>query len=126
MCSEMWAYEMITVLAGLFGTTEQAAYIITVACSSVFFEVPLGTAEASCALIGNCIGAGNVPLARRFYKLTAIVAMCEAITLAILTFFGRRAIAEFYSTNLAVQEMAAKLLMINSFTFFCDALQGYL
>ena len=99
---------------------------IIVTCNSIFFEVPLGTAEASCALIGNCIGAGNIPLARRFYKLTAIVAICEAITLSILIFFGRTAIAEFYSTNLAVQEMAANLFMIASFAFIFDCIQGYL
>ena len=58
-----------------------------------------GTAEASCALIGYCIGSGNVALARRFFRLTATIACCEAICLSTLIFLGSHQIASFYSTN---------------------------
>ena len=99
LSSEWWAYEIVTMLAGLLGTTEQASQTIVTTANSIFFEIPLGTAEASCALIGYCIGSGNVALARRFFRLTATIACCEAICLSTLIFLGSHQIASFYSID---------------------------
>ena len=76
LCSEWWACELITILAGMIGVREQATYIIVLTVESTIFEVPLATGEASCALIGNCIGANIVQLAKRFFQMTWIINLC--------------------------------------------------
>ena len=76
LCAEWWACELITILAGMIGVREQATYTIVVTALSTIFEVPLATGEASCALIGNCIGANNVKLAKRFFTMTWVINFC--------------------------------------------------
>lgn len=97
--SEWWAYELITVLAGLINTEAQAAQTLISICVSVFFEVPLGTSEASCALIGNCIGANNVPLAKKFLRVTSLVAFFVVTSLAFVIFLARDQISALCATD---------------------------
>lgn len=88
----------------------------------IAFEVPMGTAEAACALIGYCLGSGNVALARRFYKLTAAIALCEVAILSSAMFLGSHYIAKFYSTDLGVQDMSTMMLKVASFGFLFDGM----
>ena len=77
ICSEWWAFEVLTVFAGIIGVTELATQTILITLVATIFMVPLGIQEATGGIIGNCIGAGNVELARRFFsiisKFTTIV-----------------------------------------------------
>ena len=120
LCSEWWAYEIIAALSGVLGTTEMASMTIVITAYGIFFEIPVGTAEASCALIGYNIGAGNVDLARRYFKVTVIVACCEAVVISVLILFGSHVVAEFYSTNEDVQDMASTVLKVSSLCFLFD------
>ena len=88
MCSEWWAFEILTVIAGTLGVTELACQIIIMNMAATLFMVPLGIQEATCGIIGNCIGANNVPLAKRFFNMinvftfACIAVMCITVGLA--------------------------------------------
>ena len=69
ICSEWWAFEVLTILAGVIGVTELASQTILISILATMFMMPLGISEASGGLIGNCIGSGNVDLARRFFSI---------------------------------------------------------
>ena len=56
----------------------------------MMFMVPISMAQASSALIGNCIGANNVELAKRFYSLILKVAIPLVVTMAMIPIFARR------------------------------------
>jgi multidrug resistance protein, MATE family len=60
ICSEWWAFEILTIISGLISIEAQAVQTIVTSGCAILFEIPLGYQEAACALIGNCIGAGNV------------------------------------------------------------------
>jgi len=66
LCSEWWAFEVVFVLGGILGVLELAALSICLNVHSLLYRVPLGITEATSALLGNSIGANNVPLAKRF------------------------------------------------------------
>ena len=99
ICSEWWAFEVLTVISGIISIEAQAIQTIVTSGCAILFEVPLGYQEATCAVIGNCIGAGNVPLARRFMRLTTWVTLGTVFTLQLMIFFGKDAIAKFYSND---------------------------
>ena len=124
--SEWWAYDLMTVFAAILGVKEAAAQTIITNAVSCFFEVPNGASEATCALIGNCIGAGNVELARRFFSLTNTIAVSIVICFSLIVFFGRNLIASLFTSNIEVQELSASLLMIVSVNYLFDGMQGYL
>lgn len=81
ICSEWWAFEVLTVISGLISIEAQAVQTIVTSGCAILFEIPLGYQEATCAIIGNCIGANNVPLARRFMRLTTWVTVGTVLTL---------------------------------------------
>ena len=53
------------------------------------FMVPLGMQEAACAIIGNEIGAGNVSLAKKYYKVVSTIAGTAILIISLACFFGR-------------------------------------
>ena len=70
------------------------------------FEIPLSYQEATAAIIGNCIGANNVPLAIRFYKLSSWITVITVVILQLVILFGRNVIATYYLASEEAQQMA--------------------
>jgi len=121
MCSEWWTVEILTLLAGLISVEAQAVQTIVASLLSILFEIPLGVQTVSCAMIGNCIGANNVPLAQRFFRLTAYANLTITVTLQTSLFFGKEAIAKFYSKDPTVQAQAVSVFKLLAFLFFFDS-----
>jgi MATE family multidrug resistance protein len=55
-CYEWWAFEILTIFAGMISTTALGAHIIIYQWSILVFMVPLGAAQAASTLTGNFIG----------------------------------------------------------------------
>jgi len=89
LCSEWWAFEVLVILAGILGVLELAALTICLNVHALLFRVPLGITEATGALLGNSVGANNVPLAKRFTALIFKVASTTMLVLSLLTVLGR-------------------------------------
>ena len=69
-------------------------------CASVaasLFMIPLGIQEATCGIIGNCIGANNVPLAKRFFGLITKFTMAIILLICLTTYLARSQIVAFYT-----------------------------
>ena len=60
---------------------------------------PLGIQEASCGIIGNCIGANNVDLASRFFYLITKVNFFIVLILSLTVLFGRYQIVAFFTED---------------------------
>ena len=90
VCASWWAFEILTILAGLIGVSEQAAQTLITTLSGLIIQIPSGLAEGVCAVSGNCIGASNVTLGKRFVslvaKVTAAIVLVISFLLYILSF----------------------------------------
>ena len=53
MCAEWWAFEILSILAGILGVVELASQTINFNMIALLFMIPLGIQEAACAIIGN-------------------------------------------------------------------------
>ena len=89
ICSEWWAFEFITVLAGVLGVVELASITVVNGIVCSLFMVPLGIQEATCGIIGNCIGSNNVPLAKRFFGIITKFTIIVVLVLCLTTYLAR-------------------------------------
>jgi Na+-driven multidrug efflux pump len=58
--------------------------------------VPLGFQEAHCTVIGNSMGENNPNLARKYFRLTAIIALSVIFTWIGFAFTFRDYISSIY------------------------------
>jgi len=126
LCSEWWAFEVIAILAGTIGVNELAAQTICFSIKATLFMVPLGIQEATCGIVGNCIGANNVKLAKQFFSIINKFSLFAVISLCTTLYFARESIVKFYTQEEEVVKIASDVLILISCAFFFDGLQGYL
>ena len=83
-CSDWWAFEILLLFAGLIGVNDQAAFVMIQYLAAQIFMTPEGLQVASCVIIGNCIGERNVPLARRYFRLAALITTVWCFVISIV------------------------------------------
>ena len=106
LCLEWWAFEIVSFLAGIMGTTELAAHsvigllivffffllatlisfllqIVLTVCSITFF-IPYGTSVAASILIGNYLGDQNAHAAKLSARTSIFFAIAIELISAIL------------------------------------------
>ncbi|MBT3146223.1 MATE family efflux transporter [Neptunomonas phycophila] len=116
-------FSVIALALAPLGTTIVAAHQITLSFTSQVFMIPLSIAMASTIRIGTLMGAKQAEKA----WIVARIALCTAATLAIFTSIGvwlfAWNIADIFSNELPVIELATSLLIISAFFEISDALQ---
>lgn len=67
LCSEAWAYQIMSFVAASFGVDYQAAHIVLSTIIAVEFEVGVGLIQATSNTVGLQIGKNNPEEARNVY-----------------------------------------------------------
>ena len=126
ICAEYYAFEFITVAAGTLGIIELASITVVYSYSTLLFMIALGIQEGTCTLIGNCIGANNVPLAKRFYHMIAKFTSVVVVILSLVTLIARKPIVALFTHEPNVQEMVENLFILVAIMKLVDSFQCYL
>ena len=126
LCSEWWAFEVLTFLAGTLGVIELASLTICLNLHSMLFRIPLGITEATSALLGNSIGANNVVLAKRFASLIIKFGAFVVNLLGAVLIVARSPITDLFATEETLVAMTTKLVFILGICFIVDAFQAIL
>ena len=92
---------------------------------ALFLNCPLGIQTATCAIIGNCIGTNNVPLAKRFFSMITKIAVSLIVTISLAIIYTRQAVIEFYTDDEEVQEICMTVFLVVAVNFLFDGLQAY-
>ncbi len=121
-CSERWAYEVLSVLAGLRGTISMDAFVIAININSNSFSLAVGTYVAGATTVGNLLGKRQPQLARKaaLRALGLISGLSLMVLLLVYTFSTE--IVSFYSSDPVVLARAQKLLKISPLMFVGDNL----
>ena len=85
----------------------------------------LGISDAVCAITGNCIGANNVPLAKRFFKMITTISVMTTILMSTVTYMCRDYITAIFAEDQKVRVLVSELLLIVVINFLFDGMQGY-
>jgi MATE family multidrug resistance protein len=121
--AEVAAFSSVAVLVGRFGEVQIAAHQIALNFSALVFMFPMGLSAAIGIRVGHALGAGDAQRAR-FVAWTGIAVGLVIATLAIgPIILLRHQVAAVYSTDGAVQAVAANLLLFAALWQLFDATQ---
>ena len=121
--AEVAAFCSVAVLVGRFGDVQIAANQIALNFSALIFMFPMGISAAITVRVGHALGAGDARGARHSAWSGVGVGLVFA-TLAMLPIIAlRHPAAALYSSDPAVQALAADLLLFAAFWQLFDATQ---
>lgn len=121
--AEVTAFGSIALLIARFGVVSIAAHQIALNFSSLVFMVPLSFGIALVTRVGQTLGAGD-PVQARFVAWVGVgMALAYALVSATLITLLRGPIATAYTSDPAVQALAAELLLYAAIFQLPDAAQ---
>lgn len=68
LCLDWWVWEIMVLISGYFGVTQQATQIVMVHIVNFMYMAAIGFEQASCTIIGYHIGKDDVKGAKQFYS----------------------------------------------------------
>jgi MATE family multidrug resistance protein len=120
---EVTAFSFMLILVGLMGTTAVAAHQVTINLASLTFMVPLGVGGAAAVLVGQAVGAGDEPAARRAAAAALVCGVGFMVLSATAFLTIPRVLASVYTTDAAAVALAASLIPIAGVFQVFDGLQ---
>ncbi|MBW8874386.1 MAG: MATE family efflux transporter [Acidobacteria bacterium] len=109
---ELLVFTAVALLMGRMGVRELAGNQIALNLASLSFMVPLGIAGAAVTRVGNAIGRGDMPGARRSAAASLLLGGGVMLFFAALFAAFPEPLARLYTRDPAVIAMAAALLPI--------------
>ncbi|MGQ0634203.1 MAG: MATE family efflux transporter [Planctomycetaceae bacterium] len=116
-------FAAVALLLGRFGPEVVAGHQIALNVASITFMVPLGVATAVTVRVGQACGARDLNAARRSAVVGSILAVCFMSLAATVMALLPRSIASIYTSDAAVQSVAAVLLVMAAIFQVFDGLQ---
>jgi len=124
LCSEWWAYEILTIFASLLTTADVAAQTIILQTASLAFMVPLGLGVVTASLVGNSLGAQCRGLAVRLGKLSlSFIAALEVVVGLLMLFMGPFFV-DLFTNDPKVMKVANDAVPFLSLFAMIDGMQG--
>ncbi len=126
--AQMWleygVFALVGALMGRIGTLAVAAHQIALNLSSIVFMVPLGIGAAAAVLVGQAVGAADLPRARRSAVGPLLVGggfMCGVATTFVL---APGLLARLYTPDQGVLAIARRLIVLGGAFATFDGLQA--
>jgi len=121
--AEVAAFCSIAVLVGRFGDVQIAAHQVALNSSALVFMFPMGISAAITVRVGHALGAGDARAARHAAWSGIGVGLVFAALAIVPIILARHEVAALYSSDAAVQALAADLLLFAAFWQLFDATQ---
>jgi MATE family, multidrug efflux pump len=109
---ELLVFSTVALLMGRMGVRELDGHQIAINLASLSFMIPLGISGAAVTRVGNAIGRGDMPGARRAAAASLLLGGGVMLVFAALFAALPQALARLYTQDSAVIAMAAALLPI--------------
>jgi MATE family multidrug resistance protein len=109
---EGWAWSFSTMMAGWISTAALGGHIIVLNMASLSFQLPLGIALAAGVRVGNQIGAGDLPGARRSAAVSLALGAGAMAGFALLFALLAAELPLLYTTDAAVIALGTGVLPI--------------
>ncbi|MDC8757449.1 MATE family efflux transporter [Janthinobacterium fluminis] len=121
--AEASAFGVISLLVARYGVVQVSAHQIALNFSSVVFMVPLTFGIALVTRVGHAVGEGNLRRARFVSWVGVALSLTAAVVSAAGIALFRHQIAAAYTSDPAVRELAAQLLLFAALFQLSDATQ---
>lgn len=120
---EVSLFAAVAIILAPFGADVVASHQIALNFSGLVFMVPLSLAMAVTIQVGNAVGDKNYDKAKEICHYSVILGLAIAIITAALSLVFKTEIAEIYSLEPVVIELAANLMFLAALFQFSDAIQ---
>jgi len=120
---EVSLFAAVAIILAPFGAEVVASHQIAINFSGLVFMVPLSLAMAVTIQVGFALGDNNHQKAKEICSYSVILGLAIAVATAAITLIFRNQVAEIYTTDVAVIELAASLMFLASLFQFSDAIQ---
>ncbi|MEW7963929.1 MATE family efflux transporter, partial [Acinetobacter baumannii] len=120
------AFCSVAILILPFGSVVSAAHQIVASTGGFMFIFPSSIASAYSILVSRTMGSGNMKEADKIARQSIWVIMAVSGSLSLCLWVERGLIVTFYSDDLAVQILAASLLLIVCMSHFLDGVMTLL
>ena len=82
--------------------------------------VPLGILQATCAVVGNSIGANRVDLAWSFFWLILQMSIAVYSVISVTLIYVRMPLVDLLTQDEEVRSITSPVFLFITFSFFCD------
>lgn len=120
---EVTSFTLMALFIARLGTAASAAHQIASNLTALAYMVPLSLAIATSARVSWWLGAEHQANARRACATGVLIALGCALVLSALMLLARRQLANIYSDNPQVIEVASLLLLATALYHLADAIQ---
>ena len=121
--AEVSAFGAVSLLVARFGVVEVSAHQIALNFSSLVFMVPLSFGIGMITRVGQALGEGNPARARFASWVGLAMSLAFAVLSALFILLFRHEIARAYTSDAAVQQLCAHLLLFAALFQLSDAAQ---
>ena len=120
---EVSLFSVVAVILVPFGAQTVASHQVALNFTGLVFMVPLSIAMATTIKVGFAVGNKNIQQAKDYTLYAILLGLGLACFTALITIVFRNQIASIYSTENAVIELAASLMLLASIYQFSDTIQ---
>ena len=126
MVSIWLSFATAMLIAGICSPKMQAAKTIQTTLTMLVLSVPDSIQQSSNGVIGNCFGANNVALARRFLPIMITFTILSSGLIGLIGVITRDPVNQFFSDDEEVVQMLARAQLLYYCLFVIDGLQSFL
>ena len=124
LCSEWWAYEILTLFAGRLGTLEVSAETIIMQLAALAFMVPLGLSVATASIVGNALGMKKREYAIQMSHYAIMTILVIEIGISVVMRLVGKIFCNTFTTDEGVLETTYELIIFLSIFCGVDGIQG--
>ncbi len=122
--AETSIFSAVTLMMSTYGTITIGAHQIAINFTSLLYMLPLSISMGATILVGFEVGAKRFDDAKRYSWLSVITAISFSFISSAILFFMREQIADLYSKDPAVIELAVQFLIFAALFQLSDAIQA--
>ncbi|KAM4742309.1 multidrug and toxin extrusion protein 1-like [Anableps anableps] len=123
-CFEWWVYELGGFFAGMLSEDELAAQHAVIMIAFITYMFPLGLQAATCARVGNALGAGDSARALLTSKVSLCLAAAFAVVEGIVLGCSKTVIGFIFTSDEKIIGLVSHLMNAYCFLQFFDGLVG--
>ena len=123
--AEAWSFEIATILAGLIGTVQLDAHIITLSIATfLFLSFPFAIGVAASIRVGQWIGDGSPDNAQRSSFVSFLLSVTVQCVLIAILLPSRHWIGNLFSSDEQVSHLVTTLIPISCVFMLGDSVQA--
>uniref|UniRef100_A0A3B3V8U2 Multidrug and toxin extrusion protein n=1 Tax=Poecilia latipinna TaxID=48699 RepID=A0A3B3V8U2_9TELE len=121
-CFEWWVYELGGFFAGMLSEDELAAQHAVIMIAFITYMFPLGLQAATCARVGNALGAGDHARALLTSKVSLCLAATFAVVEGVVLWCSKTVIGFIFTSDEKIIGLVSHLMNAYCFLQFFDGL----